>query len=382
MARTDNLTNFLTDVATAIKNKKGTTDPIPASNFDIEIESISSGEAVVVPYAPQQISFANFNGESLDYEVANLDTKNLTSMLQLFYYCQNVLQLDVAHFNTSQVTNMKELFNRVRKVQKLDLSKWDTSKVTNMESMFFYMEKLSELDISNFNTSNVTAMNGMFSYLSSLPNLDLTHFDTSKVTSMSSMFASSKMASVNTNGWNTSNVTRMDYMFSSVSFAPQVSSFDTSKVTNMSSMFYAQRAAKTLDLSNFDFSNVTSMDNFLHMSYIDDLYLGDSSAEKLDGASRAFPTSLKNLVFFKNYGKGFKTKSNNQFKYKLDFSASSFPREQLLDLFDRLYDLNLTYDVANGGTLYTQQIDINGSQISLLTAEEIAIATNKGWTVL
>lgn len=43
MARIDTLGNFLTDVATAIRNKKGTTDTIVASNFDTEIESIESG---------------------------------------------------------------------------------------------------------------------------------------------------------------------------------------------------------------------------------------------------------------------------------------------------------------------------------------------------
>ena len=43
MARTDNLTNFLTDVADAIRSKKGTSGVIPASSFDTEIESISGG---------------------------------------------------------------------------------------------------------------------------------------------------------------------------------------------------------------------------------------------------------------------------------------------------------------------------------------------------
>lgn len=43
MARVDNLENFLTDVAGAIKTKKGTTDKIPATNFDTEIASIETG---------------------------------------------------------------------------------------------------------------------------------------------------------------------------------------------------------------------------------------------------------------------------------------------------------------------------------------------------
>lgn len=43
MARVDNLTNFLTDVASAIKTKKGDNTDILASNFDTEIANLPSG---------------------------------------------------------------------------------------------------------------------------------------------------------------------------------------------------------------------------------------------------------------------------------------------------------------------------------------------------
>lgn len=42
MARTNNLTNFLTDVAGAIKEKKGSETDIPAANFDTEIRNLPS----------------------------------------------------------------------------------------------------------------------------------------------------------------------------------------------------------------------------------------------------------------------------------------------------------------------------------------------------
>ena len=42
MARTNNLTNFLTDVADAIKTKKGSQVTIPAANFDTEIANLPS----------------------------------------------------------------------------------------------------------------------------------------------------------------------------------------------------------------------------------------------------------------------------------------------------------------------------------------------------
>ena len=79
-------------------------------------------------------------------------------------------------------------------------------------------------------------------------------------------------------------------------------------------------------------------------------------------------------------GKGYTTKNNNY--YKLNLSAcTSLTHESLMNVINNLYDLNLTYDVANGGTLYTQSLQLGADNIAKLTAEEIAIATNKGWTV-
>jgi hypothetical protein len=52
-----------------------------------------------------------------------------------------------------------------------------------------------------------------------------------------------------------------------------------------------------------------------------------------------------------------------------------------MNVINNLYDLNLTYDVANGGTLYTQKLTLGSTNLAKLTADEIAIATSKGWTV-
>lgn len=45
MSKQNNLTDFLTDVANAIRTKKGTTDPINPQNFSAEIASISGSES-------------------------------------------------------------------------------------------------------------------------------------------------------------------------------------------------------------------------------------------------------------------------------------------------------------------------------------------------
>lgn len=62
MARIDNLTNFLTDVASAIKTKKGDNTPIQASNFDTEITNLPSGST-----EPEEkdVNFYDYDGTRL-----------------------------------------------------------------------------------------------------------------------------------------------------------------------------------------------------------------------------------------------------------------------------------------------------------------------------
>jgi hypothetical protein len=50
MARTDTLGNFLTDVAKAIRTKEGTTETIPASEFDTRISNLSGGGSTPTEY--------------------------------------------------------------------------------------------------------------------------------------------------------------------------------------------------------------------------------------------------------------------------------------------------------------------------------------------
>ena len=167
MARIDTLGNFLTDVATAIREKKGTTDTILASNFDTEIASIEGGNK----YAPRYIKFSNYKGSDLDYEIANLDTSNITEMNEMFRDCTSLTHLDLSGFNTSKVTSMFRMFDTCPNLTHLDLRGFDTSKVTSMFSMFAYCRELKTLYLSDFDTSKVTNMYQMFETCTKLTNI-------------------------------------------------------------------------------------------------------------------------------------------------------------------------------------------------------------------
>lgn len=147
-----------------------------------------TGNYVGNKYAPKYVSFYYYDGTNLDYEIANLDTSNITSMYDMFAYCNNLTSLDLTGFNTANVTSMSNMFVSCGRLSSLNLTSFDTSKVTGMGSMFYNNSELQSLDLSSFNTSKVVNMSSMFSYCSKLRTLDLSNFDTSSVVNMSYMF--------------------------------------------------------------------------------------------------------------------------------------------------------------------------------------------------
>ena len=72
MARTDTLGNFLTDVAAAIREKKGTTDAILASNFDTEIASIETGGGSTTVEKGLVINSFDENGYATDVSIVGM----------------------------------------------------------------------------------------------------------------------------------------------------------------------------------------------------------------------------------------------------------------------------------------------------------------------
>lgn len=293
--------------------------------------------------------------------IRNASPNNITNTYGMFRSCSNLTALDLSNFDTSNVTQMNWMFYGCSKLTKLDLSSFDTSNVTNMSDMF-YNSGIQELDLSSFDTSNVTNMNGLFMSCSKLTELDLSNFNTSKVTDMSNMFWGCSKLNKLTLGdkFNTSLITNMSGLFTSCVklIELDLSNFDTSKVTNMSSMFSGCQILTDLDLSSFDMSKVTNVSGMFQNCY-----------------------NLKNIKFGINLGKAYTQKTTKYSNYTVSVSSEYLTHDSLMSIINNLYDLNLSYNVENGGTLYRQELYIGYKNKAKLTAEEIAIATNKGWNV-
>ena len=160
MARVDSLGHFLTDVADAIKIKKGDDTPILASEFDTEITNLPSGGS------SRDWSAIGYNGEP-------------KSLQEMFDHSKEIYD----NWDNT-IIDLNSKFSRDKKLVWFPLV--DTSNVTNMSSMFNNCTSLKE--IPQLNTSNVTNMSYMFYYCTSLE--EIPQFDTSKVRNMSYMFSS------------------------------------------------------------------------------------------------------------------------------------------------------------------------------------------------
>lgn len=110
MARIDNLTNYLTDVAAAIKTKKGSQVNIPAANFDIEISNLPSGGT----YQTKSINITN-NGlmnvtPDQGYDaiaVLNITTNVPTGQMKE-YSSVTAMNNDIANISEGEVVKVTE----------------------------------------------------------------------------------------------------------------------------------------------------------------------------------------------------------------------------------------------------------------------------------
>ena len=122
--------------------------------------------------------------------IKNLNTKEVTDMVDMFCDCRDLSSLDVSGFNTGKVTDMSGMFYECISLKLLDVAKFNTANVKSMSNMFYRCYNLDLLNVTNFNTTNVTNMQGMFYSCPALTTIYASDkFVTGQVTDGSNMFS-------------------------------------------------------------------------------------------------------------------------------------------------------------------------------------------------
>ena len=122
--------------------------------------------------------------------IKNLNTKEVTDMVDMFCDCRDLSSLDVSGFNTEKVTDMSGMFYECISLKLLDVAKFNTANVKSMSNMFYRCYNLDLLNVTNFNTANVTNMQGMFYSCPALTTIYASDkFVTGQVTDGSNMFS-------------------------------------------------------------------------------------------------------------------------------------------------------------------------------------------------
>ena len=129
MADTSNLTNFLGDIADAIRTKKGTTTQIPAENFDQEILSIEGGTdirdatATVNDVLQGEIFYNNNGRQEGAIETEYGEVKLITMTPATKYYIFDFLpELNVGIIGTSSTASSVMVARFNQEIQDFDIS--------------------------------------------------------------------------------------------------------------------------------------------------------------------------------------------------------------------------------------------------------------------
>ena len=168
--------------------------------------------------------------------------------------------------------------------------------------------------------------------------------------------------------------TSCSYMFGNFKMLSEIPNLDTSKVTDMSGMFYYCSSLTTIPELNT--SSVTDMQNMFYdcrsLTTIPEL-----DASSVTNITYMFTANSKltNMGGLKNLGMAYlTTQSANYYQYTLNLSSSPLTYDSLMNVINNLYDIK-----TKGCNV--QSLVLGSTNLAKLTAEEVAIATNKGWNV-
>ena len=196
MAKTDNLGDFLTDIANSIRTKTQTSELINAQDFSDKILSIQTGgggttvKNLLDATKSCYYLFQDYSGVSVDDLIQPNDTENVTNMSYMFYNCSNLAT--VPQLGTSNVVNISSIFYKCIALTTIPLI--DTSKVTSMSYMFYNCSNLAT--VPALDVDKVTSLSYMFDRCRKLESILMTNIGVSLDISASTLFERADLVTI------------------------------------------------------------------------------------------------------------------------------------------------------------------------------------------
>lgn len=232
-------------------------------------------------------------------------------------------------------------------------------------------------DFSKF-SSDMVDLEYMFAECTNLTNTsNLAKWDTSNVIIVNNMFQNcDEFTSITL--FDTSNVVFADNMFQSCKYLRTIPEFDFSNVISAGGLLYGCTQLTTLPNMNFKkLRNFTSLDSnnpwLYNVSTLTSI--GKVDCDSIINFNYFLAKANNNLTEFGgviNLGK-MPVVSNTNTTYGFNY-APNLTKESVLNIINGLYDrASVGYSVLT--------LKLHANHLALLSEDEIAIATNKGWTL-
>lgn len=433
MARTDNLKNYLTDVADAIREKINTTDKIKASEFDDKIREISGASEQwewaldnVINFGSANPTFFRCNTylkvlpnyledkclEITDWRnafdsctnltEANINTSNGTNFSHIFYNCSKLINV----INTGNFSKGLDFTNAFRNTRVTDdaVQKFSFDSITNGSAMFGYGTKITQLP--KFNHETITNMGEMFRQCS-LSDLGTEDLNFPNVTNAERVFGETQITKVpnlsfqnatSAKGifcdclnltfvanFNIPNVINVTEAFKGCTNLTTIGALSIPKVQTFNNLFYNCKALESIE--QFNVSSATNLaslfaqsNNLKSVDFVNStskvtnfsgLFAGKTVLETAKGLDLSSATNLASMFASCSNLKNI-TFVENSIKINFNLGSSSLlSNESIQSLINGLATVETT-----------QNLTIHNDVATKLTDEQKATISSKNWNIV
>ena len=323
----------------------------------------------------------------------------LNSASYMFGDCTRVKEVDLTGLDISNSNNLDGFFNGCQYLSTVKgLGTLNTSSAQSMESFFYGCSALKSVaGVESWDIGKVTSLVDMFSGCRLLESVgNLSSWDVSKVTSMSGMFRDSGISNFDfIKKWNPESLTNAGYMFygtpvTDISALKNLLSVaDTNKLKDISYIFRNCAYLASADFSDIDMSKIqrayAMFDVCINLLEITGVsFFGNNG----NGSVFNFPTGSKSLSVNKRpklHRLTFRTDLAEgviSFNYDIDVKYDNFERSGAVEMFGTLPTITTPHKITLTGNPCITGKTRDGATCEVLTAEDKAIATSKGWTIV